>query len=220
MIMSFLSNTTYPQPYIVLLSATPQNNSPEDLKNQIYLFQREHNNTTLEKIDGRKLEAFFAAKNKIFKEHIQNKKSDNKALIEISRDIRERVLDSLVVRRTRTDIRKFYKDDMQELKFPEINGPNVLMYEMDELLSALFFKTMNIIATFNGETGKFIFDDKQGLGFYRYRAIEYLSKPEHKERYEKRNLTAEATSQRLARIMQIMLVKRLESSFCCFNGSI
>ena len=32
-----------PQPYVVLLSATPQNNAPYDLRNQIYLFQREHN---------------------------------------------------------------------------------------------------------------------------------------------------------------------------------
>lgn len=215
-----LIGNTYPQPYVVLLSATPQNNSPEDLKNQIYLFQREHNNTTLEKIDGRKLDTFFVAKNKIFKEHIRNRHSDNTALIEMSRDIRERVLDSLVVRRTRTDIRKFYGDDMQELKFPEIKGPNVLKYEMDEQLSKLFFDTMNMIATFDEETGKIYIDEKNGLGFYRYRAIEYIINPEYKNRYEKRNLTAEATSRRLARIMQILLVKRLESSFSAFKSSL
>ncbi|MDD3320074.1 MAG: helicase-related protein [Paludibacter sp.] len=215
-----LIGNTYPQPYVVLLSATPQNNSPEDLKNQIYLFQREHNNTTLEKIDGRKLETFFADKNRIFKEHIKNRQSNNHALIEMSRDIRERVLDSLVVRRTRTDIRKFYGDDMQELKFPEINGPNVLRYEMDEQLSQLFFKTMNLIASYDTETGKLNFDDKHGLGFYRYRAIEYIVNSEYKKRYEKRNLTAEATSKRLARIMQILLVKRLESSFSAFKSSL
>lgn len=36
-----------PHPYILLLSATPQNNTPYDLRNQIYLFQREHKNATL-----------------------------------------------------------------------------------------------------------------------------------------------------------------------------
>ena len=215
-----LIGSTYPQPYVVLLSATPQNNSPEDLKNQIYLFQREHNNTTLEKIDGRKLETFFAEKNRIFKEHIKNRQSGNKALIEMSRDIRERVLDSLVVRRTRTDIRKYYSDDMLELTFPEINGPNVLKYEMDEQLSRLFFKTMDVIADYNTETGELNFNNLNGLGYYRYRAIEYLSNPEYKSRYEKRNLTAEATSKRLARIMQILLVKRLESSFSAFKSSL
>lgn len=215
-----LIGNTYPQPFVVLLSATPQNNSPEDLKNQIYLFQREHNNTTLEKIDGRKLETFFAEKNRLFKDLIKDRNSNSKVLIELSKDIRERVLDSLVVRRTRTDIRKFYTDDMQELNFPEINGPNVLKYEMDEQLSILFYKTMDIIATYNSETGKFIFDEKKGLGYFRYRAIQYLTKAEHRSRYEKRNLTAEGTSQRLARIMQIMLVKRLESSFSAFKSSL
>lgn len=215
-----LIGNTYPQPYVVLLSATPQNNSPEDLKNQIYLFQREHNNTTLEKIDGRKLETFFAEKNRIFKEHIKNRQSNPQALIEMSRDIRERVLDTLVVRRTRTDIRKFYGDDMQELKFPEIKGPNVLRYEMDEQLSLLFFKTMNIIAELNTQTAELSFDPQKGLGYFRYRAIEYLTNKEHKSRYEKRNLTAEGTSKRLARIMQILLVKRLESSFSAFKKSL
>lgn len=36
-------------PYIGLLSATPQNNRPNDLKNQIYLFERNHNSSTLKK---------------------------------------------------------------------------------------------------------------------------------------------------------------------------
>ena len=53
-----------------------------------------------------------------------------------------------------------------------------------------------------------------------HRAIEYISNPEYKNRYEKRNLTAEATSRRLARIMQILLVKRLESSFSAFKSSL
>ena len=33
-------------PYVGLLSATPQNNSPIDLKNQIYLFERDHKEST------------------------------------------------------------------------------------------------------------------------------------------------------------------------------
>jgi len=48
-----------PRPYVVLLSATPQNNRPNDLKNQIYLFQHEHANTTLETIPDKKLDNIF-----------------------------------------------------------------------------------------------------------------------------------------------------------------
>ena len=53
-----------PQPYVVLLSATPQNNAPYDLRNQIYLFQRSHNDSTLKTLGdfGTKLENYFAAK--------------------------------------------------------------------------------------------------------------------------------------------------------------
>ena len=47
-------------PYIGLLSATPQNNTPEDLQNQIYLFQRTPRNCTFPGVMSRNLEAFFA----------------------------------------------------------------------------------------------------------------------------------------------------------------
>jgi hypothetical protein len=43
-------------PYIGLLSATPQNNRPADLQNQIYLFERNHTDSTLKKARGGNLE--------------------------------------------------------------------------------------------------------------------------------------------------------------------
>ena len=41
-----------------------------------------------------------------------------------------------MVRRTRTDVQKYYSDDMkrQNLKFPKIEGPNELEYQMDSQL--------------------------------------------------------------------------------------
>ena len=47
-------------PFVGLLSATPQNNSPVDLRNQIYLFQREPNKSTLPNVLGGKLDSFFS----------------------------------------------------------------------------------------------------------------------------------------------------------------
>lgn len=46
-------------PYIGLLSATPQNNRPADLQHQIYLFERNHADSTLKKAEGGNLEHFF-----------------------------------------------------------------------------------------------------------------------------------------------------------------
>lgn len=217
--MDELIGSIYPNPYIVLLSATPQNNSPQDLKNQIFLFQREHQNTTLEKIEGRKLDSFFVEKEKRFQELKKNPFINNSALIELSKEIREKALDDLLVRRTRTDIKKYYENDAEGLKFPEIKGPLALKYKMDNELAQLFAETMDIIAPYDTDKNDFLLLET-GLKYYRYRAIEFLLKPEHKDLYQKRNLTTETTSQRLARIMQILLVKRLESSFSAFKTSL
>lgn len=217
--MDELIGSIFPSPYIILISATPQNNSPRDLKNQIYLFQREHQNTTLEKIEGRKLDTYFSQKEKQFQELKQNPNTDNKALIALSKDIREKVLDDLLVRRTRTDIKTYYENDAEGLKFPDIKGPHALRYEMDDDLAQLFFDTMEQIAPYDSVKKEFLFVE-EGLNYYRYRAIEYLEKKEHHELYQKRNITVEGTSRRLARIMQILLIKRLESSFTAFKTSL
>ena len=208
---------TYPQPYVVLLSATPQNNAPRDLKNQIYLFQRTPQDTTLETIDGRKLDSFFSRKQKEFE--AAKKKKDYAAIKALSREIRTKVLDQLVVRRTRTDIRRFYQADASALRFPEISGPHALKYRLNASLSELFFDTMNMLAPTDPVSGEFVFTEA-GLHFERYRAIEYLKSEENRRRYQVRNLTAESTSRRLAKIMQILLVKRLESSFSAFKNSL
>ena len=215
--MDDLIDQIYPQPYIVLLSATPQNNSPKDLKNQIFLFQREPQNTTLETIDGRKLDTYFSNKQKEFLNAKKNK--DYQAIKALSADIRQRVLDQLLVRRTRTDIRTHYNSDTTDLHFPEISGPHSLKYALNSKLSELFFDTMNLIAPTDPHSGEFIFDE-MGLTYERYRAIEYLTSPEDRKRYQVRNLTPEGTSRRLAKIMQILLVKRLESSFAAFRASL
>jgi hypothetical protein len=58
------------------------------------------------------------------------------------------------------------------------------------------------------------------LGYYRYRAIEYLADPKDKAFYEKHNLKVKDISERLARMMEIHMVKRLESSFTAFKESL
>ena len=47
-----IASNTGSYPYVGLLSATLQNNRPNDLKNQIYLFERNHNDSTLKKAEG------------------------------------------------------------------------------------------------------------------------------------------------------------------------
>ena len=244
-----LIGSIVPQPYVILLSATPQNNKPYDLRNQIYLFQREHNNSTLQNLGKHenKLENYFAEKQRNYEAYIKKDKQingkktpktkeelekDKENLIADNEDIRKRVVEPLIIRRTRTDIEKYYKDDMeaQALSFPKIKQPVAIPYEMKGDLAELFNSTINIVAP---QVSKIELDEEgnpvlnfgtlegeDGLGYYRYRAIEFLTSEENRKQHEVNNLTVEDTSQRLAQLMEIHLVKRLESSQAAFKESL
>lgn len=205
------------QPLIGLLSATPQNNAPADLKNQIYFFQRSHNATTLPDIPGGKLDSYFNEMQKEFSLYRNDDSPEAKEAIKlIAADIHDKVLQYLMVRRTRSDIKTLYENDSQQLKFPSVKGPKPERYTMGAKLSKLFYDTVYAIIGRTEEDP----DTENTIGYYRYSAISYLVNEEDKKIYEKRNLTAEGISQRLAHIMQLLLVKRLESSFSAFRKSL
>ena len=201
------------QPLIGLLSATPQNNSPADLKNQIYFFQRSHNSTTLPDIPGGKLDSYFNEKQKLFMDNRNSNTAKSKQIIkEIAADIHDKVLQYLMVRRTRSDIKNQYAEDSEQLKFPSIKGPKKVEYEMSARLSKLFYDTVFAVISDLGE--------EESIGFYRYAAISYLQSEKDRKLYERRNLTVDRISKQLAEIMKLLLVKRLESSFPAFVTSL
>ena len=215
-----LIGNSNPTPYLCLLSATPQNNTPTDLYNQISLFIRNTNNCNLPNVPGGKLDTFFNAMRLKFMEarNIPADTSENKQRAKtiisgVSKEIRERVLNELVVRRTRTDIKKLYPKDSKDLNFPSIQGPHMLEYEMDEELQQLFFDTINAI---NPDL-EASFPVENAIQFIRYAAITYFKDIANKKLYEKRNLTVESITARLQKIMKILLVKRLESSIVAFK---
>lgn len=209
-----------PTPYLCLLSATPQNNTPEDLYNQISLFLRDVNNCNLPNVPGGKLDSFFNAMKGRFKDarnmpaDTPEQRAEATAIIaEVSKEIRERVLNELVVRRTRTDIKRLYPEDSASLKFPTIKGPHKLEYHMDEELQQLFFDTINAIYPVSDT-------HPDAIQFSRYAAITFFKDKKNERLYEKRNLTVESITRRLQKIMKIMLVKRLESSIIAFKSSL
>lgn len=205
-------------PFVGLLSATPQNNSPADIKNQIYLFQREPNKSSLPNIPGGKLDSFFSRMITDFADARKNSNSaEGKRMLQyVAKEIREKVLNDLVIRRTRTDIKKHYAEDSANLKFPIVKGPHKLEYRLDDELCKLFSDTITAIVKEEYKP----FDPEVNLGFYRYTAISYFKSPEHKKLYEGRNISVERVSKQLSNIMRILLVKRLESSFSAFKTSL
>jgi len=196
---------------IMLLSATPLNNRPADIENQIYLFQ-DKRNSNLPKV--RDLQSFFKPLNEKYKQLRRDELLDIRKLKNIYDEIRDKVIEPLVIRRTRTDIESNpeYKKDIEEqgIKFPVINPPNPVMYEFDDRLSQLFDHTVTYLTGID-EYG----NEVDGLEYFRYRAIEFLM-PEHQEQYG----DVVSISGRLSAIMKTLLVKRLESSFFAFKTSL
>ena len=190
---------------VMLLSATPLNNRPEDIANQIYLFQDARSST----IEGvLNLQSFFASRIKAFKNLDKNDEQFIEKVKEIYAPIREKILTQLVIRRTRADIKsneRWWSDmQKQDVTFPDIIGPNNFEYKFDSELNTLFHETADTIS-----------NERIGFQYFRYRAIEFL-KPEYQEPYDNANLI----SARLAAIMRTMLIKRLESSFTALKSSL
>ena len=180
----FISSGYYP--YMGLLSATLQNNRPEDLRNQIYLFQRKPSESTIPVLGGN-LSHFFSdicdRYSAIIKQHptgVDEIKANRSALIQLSSEVQNRVLSEVLVRRTRTDIKNDYHE---KLHFPEIVGPCALEYKMNDRLAQLFYDTMRTIAPDEPTILK-----GEGIVYMRYRATEYL-KPEFLPRYTGKNMT-------------------------------
>src|SRR5207247_717152 len=112
---------------VILVSATPLNNHPRDILSQIKLFQNGKASTIP---NVRDLEAFFSRLVKRLKGLDRQKNRDEyfSAVRENARDIREKVLKYLMIRRTRTEIARYYAADLagQELRFPDVAAPEPL----------------------------------------------------------------------------------------------
>lgn len=197
---------------VILISATPLNNRPQDIENQLYLFQ-DKRNSTLENI--RNLQDYFKPLNEQYKKLAAEKTLNIKKLKSLFQKLRDDVVEPLVIRRTRTDIEKNkeYLEDMksQGIIFPKVDDPISLFYELDGKLAMLFYETVSLITGLD-EYG----NETDGLGYYRYRAIEFLVNEEDKKIYG----NVKSISGRLSAIMKTLLVKRLESSFFAFTQSI
>jgi ERCC4-related helicase/HKD family nuclease len=191
---------------VILISATPLNNRPEDIANLVYLFQDSKNST----LEVGNLQHFFRQQIDAYK---KLKEEDN--LIRIRSNvkfiydrIRIKVIEPLTVRRTRTDLKEneAYKKDIAEqgIVFPPVNKPEKIFYLLDEELDAVYDKTIGYLK------GK-----STGLTYNRYRAISEL-KPHKKIKYK----NADLISDQLAKIMKTLLVKRIDSSFFAFKSSL
>ena len=184
---------------VILVTATPYNNAPNDILSLLKLFQKAKKSAIPNLPD---LEGFFSRLDRKLKKLDRQKDYDKYigTVKENAREIREKVLKYLMVRRTRTEIEKYFSDDItiQGLKFPNVEKPVPLFYELNEKEDEIFNKTIGLIA--------------QKFKYARYMPmLYYQGKVDQLERQSQRNM---------GRFMKILLVKRLESSFFAFRNSV
>lgn len=184
---------------VMLISATPMNNTPADLYNEILLFQDPRCCT----IDGvPNLTSFFSPLIVEFKNLKKNPNYDLHKFKELAEKVRDRVIKPITVRRTRADIESIprYNKDIQG--FPKVSAPEMKTYEMNDRIADIFESSMTILV--------------KDLTYARYQAIAYLNPEKAEGLYD----NAQLISRSLASIRKNGLVKRLESSFYAFKTSI
>ena len=189
---------------VVLISATPLNNKPEDIYYLISLFQDIRNSNLAET----NLQKYFYPHTIRYKTLIQQTPLDLQAIQDIFTDIRDKVVKDITIRRTRTDLKKnerYAKDLLEQgIIFPKVADPFANEYQLPHDLASLFLDTANSII------------DKNKIDFFRYQAIAYLTDEANGGLYQ----SAQTISRSLAFIMQTQLIKRLESSFYAFKKSL
>ena len=184
---------------IILISATPINNYSTDIESQISLFQSKHNST----IAGvRDLEKFFGKLERKVKSFEKGSAEYLNQLSKNSKEIRDKILRYIMIRRTRNEISKYYSEDLEKnrVTFPKLGTPEQITYDFDAEIDKIFSETVNAIKNFK---------------YARYMPLKYLPTSKSKK-YSK----METAQRNLGGFMKSILVKRLESSFFAFKNTL
>ena len=208
---------------VMLLTATPFNNRPQDIFSMVKLFQIPAHSTiqTVDNLSFQFKELILEYK-KIRETQQAGEESNTviKARVKLVADRIRNMLSPLVIRRSRLDLDAIeeYKEDLKEqnISFPKVNDPQILEYKLGNL-SGLYRETLEEIAP----------EDDEDAGFIgaRYKPTSYIKDFEkYKERIAEEmgvdeNLFKQ-TQINLAIFMRRLLVRRFESSMFAFKTSL
>ena len=184
---------------VMLITATPMNNTPMDIYHELLLFQDPRRCT----IDGvTNLTSFFSPLDSEFKKLRRDPNYNLSEYKRLAERVRSRIIKPITVRRTRTDIESIprYRKDIHG--FPKVAKPREEGYELNEHLAIIFEETIEHLL--------------KDLLYARYQAIAGLKPEVSQGKYD----NAELVSRSLASIRKTGLVKRLESSFHSFKTSL
>lgn len=207
-----------PDNKVILLTATPFNNSPKDVFALIKLFQTP-GQSTIRSIDNLSLRFRELIKRyMVLRKNLRTISKTNleKETSEIAEEQR-RYLEPVVIRRSRLDLQyvsRYRKDlEAQEIRFPEIVGPELLDYDLGENVS-LYLDTLEKISNP---------DKENSFKGARYKPATYITNRDaFLEKFGKDvdNLDLTNAQTNLADFMRKLLVMRFESSRDAFRISL
>lgn len=183
---------------VILITATPLNNSIYDFYPLIKLFQSPKDSD----IPGMKnLEGFFANARGKLKSLDKGTPEYLDEVKNVSKTVRNKVLKYIMIRRTRQDVKEYFKKDIEKqgLYFPDVETPHRIIYNYDEFTNNIFNDTIKKLKEFT---------------FARYQPGNNL-----KDEYKLSDF-AKTQEHNLVGFMKTMLVKRLESSKYAFMQTI
>jgi len=208
---------------VILLTATPFNNRPQDIFSMIKLFQIPAK-STIQTIDNlayqfRELIKEYKAITKSQREKLEPPLIIKSRIARLAREIRD-LISPLLIRRSRLDLQDIeeYKEDLQQQKI-ELNivePPKLLDYDLGEL-AQLYIGTLEKIAPNDNNS-------KTGFIGARYKPTQYLKNPEkYRDKLQTdfgdENLFFQSQIN-LAKFMRRLLVHRFESSKYSFRESL
>lgn len=201
---------------VILLTATPYNNRPQDLFALIKLFQTP-SRSTINSVDNLsiKFNDLIIEYRKLERQGKKNRtKEVTEKLQELAQQLRT-LISPVVIRRSRLDLKKIkeYADDLQNqnISFPEVIGPELVHYELGEIKDQ-YLKTLVDIT-----------DEEYGFSGARYQSASYIRDREtFLEKYGRffDDLDLVTAQSNLAQFMRRLLVTRFESSKYAFQSTL
>ena len=214
---------------VLLLTATPFNNRPQDIFSMIKLFQIP-SKSTIQTVDN--LSVQFQEMIKDYKVINKERKEDNVDKVELNRKIQvlakkiRNILEPVLVRRSRIDLDKIkkYKDDLKKQGFKYIfaEPPEEKEYYLGDL-AELYLNTLEKIYPEESKKNRGKESDKIKLIGARYKPANYLKdltnfKKRLKEEHQYIDVDVIKVAQsNLADFMRRLLVSRFESSVNAFR---
>lgn len=203
---------------VILLTATPYNNRPQDLFALVKLFQTP-SRSTIHSVDNLSLR-FHELILEYRKLERQGKKNMNdkikRELQKLSKELRL-LIEPIIIRRSRIDLKeiKEYAADIQNqgISFPEVIGPELVEYDLGEIRTTYIDTLIKLTEQDTGFIGARY---KSTTYLYEYKRDEFLKK--YSKFFDETDLQ---TAQRnLAQFMKRLLVMRFESSKFAFRSTL